>query len=112
MFDQVLGGASAASEGWGGDSYDVYFNGTDALLVLEYVGDSPEDGSQMADALRDYFGVITGIGEPVVDAGPAGGMVYEGEDYAFIASRGEQVLLVAAGDPVIGAMARGWYPEF
>jgi hypothetical protein len=112
MFDQVLGGASAASEGWGGDSYDVYFNGTDVLLVLEYVGDSPEDGSQMADALRDYFGVITGIGEPVVDAGPAGGMVYEGEDYAFIASRGEQVLLVAAGDPVIGAMARGWYPEF
>jgi hypothetical protein len=66
----------------------------------------------MAEALSDYVGVITGIGEPVIDEGPAGGAIYEGENYAYIAHLGERVLWVAAGDPAVGAMARAWYPEF
>jgi hypothetical protein len=112
MFDQVLGGAATAADGWGGDSYDVYFNGTEVLLVLEYVGDTPNDGPEMAEALRDYVGVITGISEPVIDEGPAGGAIYEGENYAYVAHLGDRVLWVAAGDPAVGAMARAWYPEF
>ena len=112
MFDQVLGGADRAAEGWGGDAYDVYFNGSEVVLVLEYVGDTPEDGPEMAEALRDYFQVITGISEPVMDEGPGGGSIYEGDAYAFVGNLGERVLLVAAGDPAIGAIARSWYPEF
>ncbi|MGH8958080.1 MAG: DUF6782 family putative metallopeptidase [Acidimicrobiia bacterium] len=112
MFDQVLGGAETAAEGWGGDGYDVYFNGSDVVLVLEYFGDAGDDGAQMAEALGDYFQVITGISEPLVDEGPAGGSIYEGETYAFVASLGGRVLLVAASDPATGAIARAWYPEF
>lgn len=112
MFDQILGGASAAAEGWGGDGYDVYFNGTEVLLVLLYQGDSVTDGTQMAEALRDYFQVITGISEPVADTGAGAGTLYDGENYAFVAQVGDQVLLVAAGDPLVGASARAWHPEF
>ena len=39
MFDQVLGGSDAAAEGWGGDSYRVYFDGSNVVLVLVFQGD-------------------------------------------------------------------------
>ena len=112
MFDQVLGGANSAVDGWGGDDYDVYFNGTDVLLVILYQGDAANDGPQMADALRDYFSVVTGIGEPEADTGPGAGAIYAGDDYAFVSNVGGQVLLVTASDPAVGAMARAWFPEF
>ena len=112
MFDQILGGAEGAAEGWGGDGYDVYFNGADVVLVLEYVGDTPGDGPEMRDALRDYFQIITGIADPISDEGPGGGTIYEGDAYAFVGNIGERVLLIAAGDPAVGAIARSWYPEF
>ncbi|MGQ0850106.1 MAG: DUF6782 family putative metallopeptidase [Actinomycetota bacterium] len=109
MFDQVLGGFDRAAEGWGGDSYDLYFNGTDALLVLVYQGDTESDGADMSDALGDYLAVITGNSEPVVDGSSR---LYEGDDYFFVSRRAGQVLLLAAGDPVVGATARDWLPGF
>ncbi|MCA1737056.1 MAG: hypothetical protein LC739_13455 [Actinobacteria bacterium] len=112
MFDQILGGADNAAEGWGGDSYDVYFNGADAVLVLLYQGDQASDAAEMASSLNDYFRIVTGVNEPVADAGPGGGAVYSGADYAFVSNVGDRVLLVAAGDPGAGAIARSLYPEF
>ena len=112
MFDQILGGSNSAVEGWGGDSYDIYFNGTEAVLTLLYKGDGQSDAPDMASALRDYFQIVSGVTEPTVDTGPGAGSIYEGDNYAFVSSVGDQVLLVAAGDPAAGAIARGWYPEF
>lgn len=112
IFDQILGGADNAAEGWGGDSYDVYFNGADAVLVLLYHGDQASDAAEMASSLNDYFRIVTGVNEPVADAGPGGGAVYSGADYAFVSNVGDRVLLVAAGDPGAGAIARSLYPEF
>lgn len=112
IFDQVLGGAGSAVEGWGGDDYDVFFNGSEVVLVLLYQGDADNDAAQMADALRDYFSVVSGISEPEDDPGPGGGAVYQGDDYAFISTVGRQVLLVAASDPGTGATARSSFPGF
>ena len=53
MFDQVLGGADAAAEGWGGDSYRVYYNGADVVLVLAFKGDAPGDAQELAAALNE-----------------------------------------------------------
>lgn len=112
MFDQILGGASTAVEGWGGDSYDLYFNGTDVVLVLLYQGDEANDATEMIATLRDYFRLITGVAEPTADPGAGAGSIYAAEDYAFVSNVGDRVLLVAASDPAVGAIARGWYPDF
>ena len=112
MFDQVLGGASSAVEGWGGDSYDLYFNGTDVVLVILYQGDEAGDATEMASTFRDYFQLITGLAEPTADPGAGAGAIYSAEDYAFVSTVGDRVLLVAASDPAVGAIARAWYPEF
>jgi hypothetical protein len=112
MFDQVLGGADTAATGWGGDSYDLYFNGTEVVLVLLYEGDEVGDAPELAAALRDYFQVVYGVAEPVEDPGPGGGSIYAGDDYAFVSNVGSRALLVVASDPAVGATARGFYPEF
>ena len=38
MFDQVLGGADTAAEGWGGDSYRVYLDGDPMLFLFWFFG--------------------------------------------------------------------------
>jgi hypothetical protein len=109
MFDQILGGAGSAADGWGGDTYDVYFNGTEVVLVMMYQGDTPEDAPQLADALNDYVSVGMDLTEPIADGD---GQSYTGERYAFVSASDGQVLFVAASDPTAGAIARGWFPGF
>jgi hypothetical protein len=109
MFDQILGGADSAADGWGGDSYAVYFNGTEVLLVMVYQGDTPEDAAQLANALNDYVSVGMELTEPAADGN---GQAYTGDRYAFVSAAGNQVVFVAASDPTAGASARGWFPGF
>jgi hypothetical protein len=111
MFDQILGGNDRAAGGWKGDGYDLYFNGTDALLVLVYEGEAEADASELADALGDYFTVVSGISEPTLEASGAGS-TYQADDYAFVSRSGNRVVMVVSGDPAAGLTARGWYPEF
>lgn len=56
MLDQVLGEtrALAAADGWGGDYYHQWFDGTNAALVLVYVGDTAADLEDLRVALLDY----------------------------------------------------------
>jgi hypothetical protein len=112
MFDQILGGAGAATEGWGGDTYDLYFNGSDVVLVLLYQGDEASDANELKAALGDYFQVAYGVTEPTADEGPGAGEIYAADNYAFVANVGSEALLIVASDPAAGATARGWYPEF
>ncbi len=99
MFDHALGGAPEATDGWGGDAYVQWFNGTDAALLIEYVGDRPQDAEEMRAALVTYVTVAMAVGEAeAMD----GGLVFEGDDFAFVARVDDRVFFVAAGDPAVG----------
>jgi hypothetical protein len=49
--------AARASDGWGGDHYQVYYNdGTgELLLVVEWKWDRPSDANEFATAMRNYL---------------------------------------------------------
>ena len=99
MFDQVLGGAEEASEGWGGDGYIQWFDGSEAALVIEFVGDAPSDLEEMQAALVRYVPAAMAVdGAEEAD----GGVVFEGDDYAFVRVVGDRLFFVAAGDPSVG----------
>ncbi|HSJ28907.1 MAG TPA: hypothetical protein VLB67_11895 [Acidimicrobiia bacterium] len=98
MFDQVLGDDGPAS-GWGGDAYLQWFDGSNALLFVEYVGDTPADADELGGALVRYVeaAMAVGVSEPV-----GGGLAFEGDDYAFVRIDGDRVWFVAASDPAAG----------
>ena len=103
IFDQVLGGSDRAAAGWGGDRYSVFFNGSEAAMVLRYAGDSAQDAEELHQALEDYIGSAMNVGEATTDGA---GSAYAGDDYAFLALAGEEVVWVVAGDPAVGALLR------
>lgn len=86
MFNQVLGGNDDASEGWGGDRYAVFFDGENAAMVLEYVGDASGDASEMMAALVDYAGEVI-----------------QPDEFSEVWLEGDRVWFVAADDPAVGA---------
>ena len=109
MFDQVLGGADAAHEGWGGDSYRVYYDGSNVVLALAFRGDGPGDAAELAGALNEYVRVGMNLVEPVVEESST---TYIGDRYAFVGTSDDEVVFIAASDPAVGATVRGWFPEF
>lgn len=98
IFDQVLGEAGAAADGWGGDSYVQWFDGTEAALLLVFQGDQPADADEMFDALVSYAATMA-VDEAVESDG---GFMYEGDDFAFVRASPDGVVFVAAGDPATG----------
>jgi hypothetical protein len=99
MFDQVLGGVEEAGDGWGGDGYVQWFDGSEAALVIEFVGDAPDDLDEMRDALLRYVPAAMAVeGGEEAD----GGVVFEGDDFAFVRVAGDSLFFVAAGDPTVG----------
>ena len=109
MFDQVLGGADTAATEWGGDSYQVYFDGSNVVLTMIFQGDSPDDAAELADALNDYVTVGMNLTDPV---GEEESRTYTGDRYAFVSTSGDQVLFLAASDPAIGPTVRAAFPGF
>ena len=99
MFDQVLGGVEEAGDGWGGDGYVQWFDGSEAAFVIEFVGDAPDDLDEMRDALLRYVPAAMAVeGGEEAD----GGVVFEGDDFAFVRVAGDSLFFVAAGDPTVG----------
>lgn len=98
MFDQILDTdtSDTAAGGWGGDSYQIHFDGNDVVLVLRYRGDSASDGEELRSALTQYVetGMDTGEAEEHQD-----GMAYRGEDAAWIWGDGAEVIFVASSAP-------------
>jgi hypothetical protein len=109
IFDQELGGDDDAAEGWGGDAYDLYFNGTDAAMILLYEGDQGSDSEEMYEALRAYVIEAMDTGEPVSDGA---GFSFSGNDYAFVSLSGDTVAWVIAGDPIVGTTLRSLLADF
>ncbi len=103
MFDQVLGddASQTASDGWGGDRFSLFFDGTDAALVINYRGDSERDAEEMQVALIDYIQEAMAVG----GASETGGYkTFSGDDYAAVRRDGDAVTFIAAGDPAVGAL--------
>lgn len=109
IFDQELGGDEAAAEGWGGDAYDIYFNGTDVAMILVFQGDGEEDAEELHAALNEYIVEAMDTGDMVPDGG---GSVFAGNDYAFLSLSGDRVAWVIASDPAVGPTMRGWLTGF
>jgi hypothetical protein len=115
MFDQLVGGNAVAAQGWGGDSYAVYFNADsgDVLMTLEYEGDTVSDAEEMEGALRQAIEAGMDVAphdepeEGEVDRDP-----YLGGDYAYVSRDEARVLWIVASDPDAGAAARGWFSGF
>ena len=53
LFEQTVGRLGRqAAPGWGGDRYQVYWNGTDSLFVMKVVGDTEVDTDEFQEAWR------------------------------------------------------------
>ena len=91
MFNQVLGENDSfrAADGWGGDFYHQWFDGSDAALLLVYTGDTADDIEELRTALLDYRR----------RAVPT-------EAFVWVAVRGDQLFFIAADDPEVGAFLR------
>ncbi|MDP9493793.1 MAG: hypothetical protein M3P87_01005, partial [Actinomycetota bacterium] len=60
MIDQVLGEDTGveAADGWGGDYYSQWFNGTNAALLIVFEGDTNRDTEELFQALTDYAAAV------------------------------------------------------
>ncbi|MBK5269246.1 MAG: hypothetical protein JJE47_17630, partial [Acidimicrobiia bacterium] len=56
LFEPSLGrGARLAAEGWGGDWYQVYWNGTETVFVMSVIGDSPYETDELYDGWSAFI---------------------------------------------------------
>ena len=88
MLDQVLGqgvGVTAA-DGWGGDYYSQWFDGTNAALLLVYEGDTNRDTEELRQALSDYTAAV-----------------FE-QDYASVQVIDGKLVFIAADDEAVGQL--------
>jgi hypothetical protein len=53
---ELLGGASRAAAGWGGDRYELWRRGGDSALVMRWRWDSARDEAEFAARLRGVLG--------------------------------------------------------
>lgn len=109
MFDQVLGGSDVATEGWGGDAYRIYWDGTNVVLVMVFQGDTESDAAELGQALSEYVGIGMDLTDVIAEENS---QTFTGDRYAFVSTAGDMVLFSAASDPATGATVRGWFPEF
>lgn len=103
MFEQILGEgpeANEPAEGWGGDRFRLWFDGVNVVMLIEYVGDTERDATELSEALVDYALAGMAVGS-LTEAG--GSVTLSGDDYAYVSREGANVTFVAAGDPSIGA---------
>ena len=88
MIDQVLGEDTgvAAADGWGGDYYSQWFDGTNAALLLVYQGDTNRDTEELRQALADYAAAV-----------------FE-EDYASVQVIAGQLVFIASDEEAVGQL--------
>ena len=53
---ELLGGASDAAAGWGGDRYELWRSGDSQALIMRWRWDTPRDEAEFADRLREVMG--------------------------------------------------------
>ena len=100
MFDQVLDTdpSDVAAGGWGGDTYQVHFDGENVVLVLYYRGDAATDAEELRQALHQYVTTAMAVGDPQETER---GTAFRGDDAAWISVDGANLLFVAVSDPAL-----------
>lgn len=103
MLEQVLGDtvAQTAANGWGGDRYTYFFDGTEGALVVDYRGDLGRDVDELQAALVEYVSVAMAVVEQET-SGDA--LVFTGDDFAAVIRSGDALTFVAASDPAVGRL--------
>ncbi|MEX1124099.1 MAG: hypothetical protein WD895_00740 [Acidimicrobiia bacterium] len=88
MIDQILGEGTGvdAADGWGGDYYSQWFDGTNAALLLVYEGDTNRDTEELRQALADYAAAV-----------------FE-EDYVSVQVVAGQLVFIAADEEAVGQL--------
>ncbi|MFP3883376.1 MAG: hypothetical protein ACLFWH_13795 [Actinomycetota bacterium] len=78
-----------AADGWGGDSYHQWYDGENAALLLVYQGDTPEDVTELEDALLSF----------ATEDFPE-------EHFAWVDQLDGNLYFIAADDPEVGEQLR------
>ena len=91
ILDQVLGtdAAAVAGDGWGGDSYRQWFDGTNAAFLLVFEGDTDDDVEELRQAMLDF--ATTSVPE---------------EDFVWVDVEDGLLYFIAADDTAIGELIR------
>lgn len=95
--------AFAAAWGWGGDRYLVFSDGAEVALVVDFIGDTPEDTEEMRVALASFLLRNMAVGE---GRWRDGGTEYYDDDYAWLSGEGEVVSFIAATEVEAGRALR------
>ena len=99
-----------AVEGWGGDRYSLWFNGSDVAFVMTYRGDEASDAEELSEALQKYISTGMNVGEPEVSGDTVTwSSTGDGEDFAWLSVEGDTLRFVAASDPAVGAKLVAFY---
>lgn len=101
MFDQILGidASRIAANGWGGDRYSFFFDGTESALVLNYRGDSEVDAEEMEAALIAFITAAMAVETPTEVNGFSS---FSGGDFGAVSRSGDTLTFIAASDPAVG----------
>jgi hypothetical protein len=88
MIDQVLGEDTGvdAADGWGGDYYSQWFDGTNAAVLIVYEGDTNRDTEELRQALAQYAAAV-----------------FE-QDYVAVQLVAGQLVFIAADDVAVGEL--------
>jgi hypothetical protein len=91
MLGQVLGDDTAlpAADGWGGDAYHQWFDGTNAAFLLIFEGDTSNDVEELRQALLDF--ALESVPE---------------EDFVWVDEEGGLLYLIAADETEVGETLR------
>lgn len=99
--------AATAADGWGGDSYAVYYRpeSEETVLVLRIVWDSRAEAAEFAGVYRTYAKMRFG-GSPVQDS------CWSGADALCIFQTGDETLVLRAPDLDTLGLIRAEFPGF
>jgi hypothetical protein len=88
MIDQVLGEDTGvdAADGWGGDYYSQWFDGTNAAVLIVYEGDTNRDTEELRQALAQYAAAV-----------------FE-QDYVAVQLVAGQLVFIAADEEAVGEL--------
>ena len=101
-----------AVEGWGGDRYSLWYNGSEVAMAMTYRGDEASDAQELAETMREYISTAMNVGEPETsgDTSASGySVTWSGEDFAWLKVEGDTVRFVAASDPTAGEELVAFY---
>ena len=91
LFSEVLGDNATleAADGWGGDRYSFWFDGSNAVFVLVYEGDTATDRDEAEEALLEF--ARSSVPDPA---------------FVWVEVINDQLTFIAADVPSVGEMIR------